>query len=63
MKKLLITICLAVTAVLALQAETYSGNIVVNRNGQINNAIATVTVTEQNDGLHTLVLKSPVSAP
>ncbi len=59
MKKLFITICLAVTAVLALQAETYSGNIVVNRNGQINNAIATVTVTEQNDGLHTLVLQVP----
>ena len=57
MKKLFLTICLAVTAVLALQAETFSGNIVVNRNGQINNATATVTVTEQSDGLNTLVLQ------
>ena len=30
MKKLFITICLAVTAVLALQAETYSGMPVAN---------------------------------
>ena len=59
MKKLVLTICLAVTAVLALQAETFSGNIVVNRNGQINNAIATVTVTQQSDGLNTLVLQVP----
>lgn len=59
MKKLFLTICLAVTAVLALQAETFSGNIVVNRNGQINNANVTVTVTQQADGLYTLVLQVP----
>ena len=59
MKKFILTICLAVTAVLALQAETYSGNIVVNRNGQTNNAFVTVTVTKQNDGLNTLVLQVP----
>ncbi len=59
MKKLLLTICLAVTAVLALQAETYSGNIVVNRNGQINNAMVTVTVTQGDNGLNTLTLQVP----
>ena len=59
MKKLFLTICLAVTAVLALQAETFSGNIVVNRNGQTNNANVTVNVTQQANGLYTLVLQVP----
>ena len=59
MKKLFLTICLAVTAVLALQAESFTGNIVVNRNGQINNAVVTVTVTQQSGGLNTLVLQVP----
>ncbi len=59
MKKLFLTICLAVTAVLALQAETFSGNIVVNRNGQTNNSTATVTVTQQSDGICALVLQVP----
>ena len=59
MKKFILTICLAVTAVLALQAETFTGNIVVIRNGQNNNAVATVTVTEQTDGLNTLKLQVP----
>ena len=59
MKKLILTICLAATAVLALQAETFSGNIVVTRNGQANNSTATVTVTRQGDGLNTLVLQVP----
>ena len=59
MKKLFLTICLAVTAVLALQAETFTGNIVVNRNGQTNNAYVTVNVSEQDNGLYTLVLQVP----
>ena len=59
MKKFFLTICLAATAVLALQAESYTGNIVVNRYGQTNNAVATVTVTQQSDGLYTLELQVP----
>ena len=59
MKKLFLTICLAVTAVLALQAESFTGNIVVNRNGQANNANVTVNVTQQTNGLYTLVLQVP----
>ncbi len=59
MKKLFLTICLAVTAVLALQAESFTGNIVVNRNGQTNNANVTVNVTQQENGLYTLVLQVP----
>ncbi len=59
MKKLFLTICLAVTAVLALQAESFTGNIVVNRNGQTNNANVTVNVTQQTNGLYTLVLQVP----
>ena len=59
MKKLFLTICLAVTAVLALQAESFTGNIVVNSNGQTNNANVTVNVTQQTNGLYTLVLQVP----
>ena len=59
MKKLFFTFWLALTAVLALNAESFTGNIVVNRNGQINNSVATVTVTQQNDGISTLVLQVP----
>ena len=59
MKKIILTICLAVTAVLALQAESFTGNIVVTRNGQTNTSVATVTVTEQSGGLNTLVLQVP----
>ena len=59
MKKFILTICLAVTTVLALQAVTFSGTIIVNRNGQTNTADVTVTVTEQSNGLNTLVLQVP----
>ncbi len=59
MKRIILTICLAVRAVLALQAESFTGNIVVNRNGQTNTSVATVTVTEQSGGLNTLVLQVP----
>ena len=59
MKKIILTICLAVTAVLALQAESFTGNIVVNRNGQTNTSVATVTVNQQSDGLCTLELQVP----
>ena len=60
MKKTILTVLLAATAVLALQAETFSGNIVVNRNGQTNNAYVTVTVTPDDNGLYTLVLQTPL---
>ena len=60
MKKSILTICLALTAVLALHAETYSGNIVVTHNGQTYNQNVTVTVTQQDNGLNTLVLQVPM---
>lgn len=60
MKKIILTICLAVTAVLALQAETYSGEIIVNRNGQIYTQNVTVTVTPESNGMNTLVLQVPI---
>ena len=60
MKKLVLTICLAVTAVLALQAETFSGNIVVNRNGVIYDSEATVTVEQGDNGLYNFTLQVPI---
>ena len=56
MKNSILTLLLALTTVLALNAETFTGNIVVNRNGQTYNSVVTVTATQQADGLNTLVL-------
>jgi len=60
MKKSIFTFCLALTTVLALNAESYSGNIVVNRNGQVYNSNVTVTVTQQDNGLFQLDLNVPI---
>lgn len=60
MKKTILTFCLAMMAVLALNAESYSGNIVVNRGGQVYNSQVTVTVTLGENGLNTLDLDVPI---
>ena len=60
MKNSILTLLLALTTVLALNAETFTGNIVVNRNGQTYNSVVTVTATQQADGLNTLVLQVPL---
>jgi hypothetical protein len=60
MKKSIFTFCLALTTVLVLNAESYSGNIVVNRNGQVYNSNVTVTVTQQDNGLFQLDLNVPI---
>ncbi len=60
MKKSIFTFCLAVMAVVALHAESYSGNIVVNYDGQVYNADVTVTVTPEADGLNTFSLEVPI---
>ena len=60
MKRTILSICLAATAALALNATDYQGNIVVNRNGQTYNSEVTVKVTEQGNGLNTLVLQVPL---
>ncbi len=60
MKKAFFTFCLALTAVLALNAESFSGNIVLVRNGQTYNQNVTVTVTAQTDGLYTMELQVPL---
>ena len=59
MKKIVLTFCLIVATALALQAESFTGNIVVNRNGQVYNSNVTVTVTEKSNGLNTFVLQVP----
>ena len=60
MKKFLFSFCLALTAALALNAEEYTGNIVVNRNGQTYNSVVTVTVNKDANGLSTLTLQVPL---
>ena len=60
MKKSILTMWLAVTAVLALNAETYSGNIVVISNGQTYNQTVTVTATETDNGMYDFVLQVPM---
>ena len=60
MKRTILSICLAATAALALNAENYMGNIVVNRNGQTYNSNVTVTVTQESNGLNTLTLQVPI---
>ena len=52
--------CLALMAVLVLNAESYTGGIVVSRNGQIFNYDVTVTVTPDDKGLNTLELQVPM---
>lgn len=60
MKKTFFTFCLAAAAALSLNAESYTGNIVVNRNGQTYNSNVTVTVTQEANGLNTLELQVPL---
>ena len=59
MKKSIFTLLLALTAVLALKAEQYTGDIVVTMDGQDNIATVTVTVTPGADGLNTFELQLP----
>lgn len=59
MKKTILTFCLAILAVGTMLAESYTGTILVTRYGQTNSETATVTVTEQSDGLSTMVLQVP----
>lgn len=60
MKKTFFTFCLAVSAAFGLNAESYTGNIAVNRNGQTYNSDVTVTVTQEANGLNTLELQVPL---
>ena len=60
MKKLLFTFILALTSVLALNAESYSGKIYVFRHGQTYNSNVTVTATPDNKGLTLFELQVPL---
>ena len=62
MKKFLTTFCLAMTAVLALNAQDYTGTIYITQNGQTSTGTATVTVLDQENGpsLHTIELQVPL---
>ena len=59
MKNLILTLFTALTAVFSLSAASYTGPILVTRNGTTNSETATVTVNQQSNGLNTLVLKVP----
>ena len=57
MKKTIFTLLLALTAVSALHAESFTGNIVVTRNGQNYDSNVTFTVTQGDNGLNTIVMQ------
>ena len=57
MKKSIFTLLLAMAAVVALHAESFTGNIVVTRNGQSYDSNVTFTVTQGNNGLNTIVMQ------
>ncbi len=59
MKKTIIALFVALTAAMALNAQSYTGPILVIRNGQTNTETATVTVEQQSDGLNKLILAVP----
>jgi hypothetical protein len=56
MKRLFLSFIATLFAVMAVNAESFSGNIVITRNGQTYNQAVTVTVTKDNKGLNTFVL-------
>ena len=60
MKNFISTLCMALTAVLALNAQSYSGNIVLVRNGQTYNQNVTVTVSQGDNGLYNFDLQVPL---
>jgi hypothetical protein len=60
MKKTFFTFCMALMAVLALNAEDYNGTIVVTMGGITRTAEVTVTVTEGENGLYEFDLDVPI---
>ena len=59
MKKTIIALFVALIASMALNAQSYTGPILVTRNGQTNTETATVTVQQQSNGLNKLTLAVP----
>ena len=59
MKKTIIALFVALTASMAINAQSYTGPILVTRNGQTNTETATVTVQQQSNGLNKLTLAVP----
>ena len=60
MKKAFLSLSLALMTVLAMNAESYTGPIVVNAMGTTRTETVTVTATENDNGLYTLVLEVPL---
>ena len=56
MKKSFFALFMALMAIMTVSAEDYTGTIYVTRNGQTNSQTTTVTVTQQDNGLNTLMM-------
>ena len=57
MKKLFLTFILALVTITSINAESYSGNLVITRNDQVYEQAVTVTITTSDQGLYTFVLE------
>ncbi len=57
MKKLFLTFILALVTITSINAESYSGNLVITRNDQVYEQAVTVTITPSDQGLYTFVLE------
>lgn len=60
MKKAFLSLSLAMMAFMGLHAESYTGPIVVNAMGMTRTQTVTVTTTQADNGLYTLVLQVPI---
>ena len=60
MKKAFLSLSLAMMAFMGLHAESYTGPIVVNAMGMTRTQTVTVTTTQADNGLYTLVLEVPI---
>ena len=57
MKKLFLTLILTLLAVMTVNAETFTGNLVITRNGQVYTQDVSVIVTKNSKGLNTIDLQ------
>jgi hypothetical protein len=60
MKRSIFTFCLALIAFVSIQAESFTGDIIVTFNGENYPAVVTVNITPNEKGLYDLELQVPV---
>ena len=59
MKRIIFTFCLALIAFVSIQAESFTGDIIVSFNGENYPAVVTVNITPNDKGLYDLELQVP----